>query len=140
MSPTVCHHLYHLLSQTKLKNNIVATAKGHCFRYESKNMSFLERLWNYTMREIIFIGSEKHVKNSLLLSQKLIIKVLNDFDLIYKIESASDPFFGEKAGEKSLFQKSFKLKYEVRSKIPFNNSTIAVGSFNNAQDFFGKKT
>ena len=43
------------------------------------------------------------------------------------------------AGEKSLFQKAFKLKYEVRSKIPFNNTTIAIGSFNNAQDFFGNK-
>ena len=40
LSPTVCHHLYFMLSNTKLNKNIIATAHGHCFRYESKNMNF----------------------------------------------------------------------------------------------------
>ena len=139
LSPTVCHHLYFMLSNTKLNKNIIATAHGHCFRYESKNMNFLDRLWDFSMREIIFIGSEKHVANGLLKARNLIEELLGEFGLIYMIQSASDPFFGEMAGEKSLFQKAFKLKYEVRSKIPFNNTTIAIGSFNNSLDFFGKK-
>ena len=139
LSPTICHHLYFMLSNTKLNKNTIATAQGHCFRYESKNMNFLDRLWNFTMREIIFIGSEKHVSDGLLKARNLIEELLGEFGLIYLIQSASDPFFGEMAGEKSLFQKAFKLKYEVRSKIPFNNTSIAIGSFNNAQDFFGKK-
>jgi len=139
LSPTVCHHLYSMLSNTKLKQNLIATAQGHCFRYESKNMNFLDRLWNFTMREIIFVGSEKHVLKGLSITMKLIKEILDEFGLIYMIQSASDPFFGEMAGDKSLFQKAFKLKYEVRSKIPFNDTTIAIGSFNNSQDFFGKK-
>ena len=139
LSPTVCHHLYFMLSNTKLNKNIIATARGHCFRYESKNMNFLDRLWNFSMREIIFIGSEKHVYEGLLKARNLIEEILAEFGLIYMIQSASDPFFGEMAGEKSLFQQAFKLKYEVRSKIPFNNTTIAIGSFNNSLDFFGKK-
>ena len=139
LSPTICHHLYFMLSNTKLNKNIIATAQGHCFRYESRNMNFLDRLWNFTMREIIFLGSEKHVTKGLIKARNLIEEILDEFGLLYIIQSASDPFFGEMSGEKSLFQKAFKLKYEVRSKIPFNNSTIAIGSFNNAQDFFGKK-
>ena len=31
------------------------------------------------------------------------------------------------------------MKHEVKAKIPYNNSSIAIGSFNNAQDFFAKK-
>ena len=139
LSPTICHHLYFMLSNTKLNKNIIATAQGHCFRYESRNMNFLDRLWNFTMREIIFLGSERHVSKGLLKARNLIEEILEEFGLIYLIQSASDPFFGEMAGEKSLFQKAFKLKYEVRSKIPFNDTTIAIGSFNNSQDFFGKK-
>ena len=53
--------------------------------------------------------------------------------------TGSDPFFGDMSGDKALFQKSFKLKYEVRATIPYNKSTISIGSYNNAQDFFAKK-
>ena len=91
------------------------------------------------MRELIFIGSKDHVSKSLSQAMKLINKVLDDFGLSYVIESASDPFFGDMSGNKTLFQKAFKLKYEVRSTIPYNNTTISIGSYNNAQDFFGKK-
>tara|TARA_Y100001970_G_scaffold283333_1_gene398182 strand:- start:2201 stop:3388 length:1188 start_codon:yes stop_codon:yes gene_type:complete len=139
LSPTVCQHLYHYLSNSKLKNNITATATGHCFRYESKNMHFVDRLWNFTMREIIFVGSKEYVSKSLVKSMKLLNKVLDQFGLSYIIQSASDPFFGDMSGDKSLFQKTFKLKYEVRSAIPYNNSTISIGSYNNSQDFFAKK-
>ena len=91
------------------------------------------------MREIIFIGSENYVKNRLTLSQNLTKDLLDDIGLIYKIQTANDPFFGENSGDKLLFQKTFKLKHEVRAKIPYNNSSIAIGSYNKAQDFFAKK-
>ena len=34
-----------------------STAAGHCFRYESRNIRGLERLWDFTMREIIYCGA-----------------------------------------------------------------------------------
>ena len=39
LSPTVCHHLYFLLENTKIANSFVSTAKANCFRYETKNMN-----------------------------------------------------------------------------------------------------
>jgi seryl-tRNA synthetase len=30
------------------------------------------------------------------------------------------------------------LKFEIRAKLPFKNSTLAVGSYNYHQDFFGR--
>ena len=37
------------------------------------------------------------------------------------------------------YQNAFKLKYEVRADTPYNKSTVAIGSFNNSQNIFGKK-
>ena len=62
LAPTVCHHLYLTLSDSELPaEGLVATASGNCFRYESINMVSLERVWNFSMREIIFVGGDDHV-------------------------------------------------------------------------------
>jgi hypothetical protein len=63
LSPAVCHHLYFSLSDSEIDSaGLVATASGHCFRYESINMVSLERIWNFTMREIIFVGTDEQTK------------------------------------------------------------------------------
>lgn len=62
LAPTVCHHLYLTLSDSELPaEGLVATASGNCFRYKSINMVSLERVWNFSMREIIFVGGDDHV-------------------------------------------------------------------------------
>jgi len=42
------------LAQSELLQPRVITAMGKCFRYESSNLSGLERLWDFNMREIVF--------------------------------------------------------------------------------------
>jgi len=64
-------------------------------------------------------------------------KRLEDFGLQYIVESANDPFFiGE--FKQAAFQNAFQLKYEIRASLPFKGSTLAVGSYNYHQDFFGR--
>ena len=135
----MCHHLYFLLENKTITNNLVVTAKSNCFRYETKNMNSLERTWNFTMREIIFVGEETFVLKKLKEAQKKIINFLNSINLSYLIESANDPFFEGNYSDLIAYQNAFKLKYEVRATLPYNNSSIAIGSFNNSQNFFGKK-
>lgn len=139
LSPTVCQHLYFMLSNRKLKNNLIATARSNCFRYESKNMDSLERTWNFDMRELIIIGTEKYVLKKLNYLQKKIIKILDDFNISYFVESANDPFFQGNYNDLIAYQNAFKLKFEVRGETPYNKKSIAIGSFNNSQNFFGKK-
>ncbi len=139
LSPTVCHHLYFFLENSDLKKNMVATAKSNCFRYETKNMNSLERTWNFNMREIIFLGNEKFVTKKLLEIQKKIINFLKSINLSFYVESANDPFFDGNYNDLIAYQNAFKLKYEVRAITPYNNSSIAIGSFNNSQNVFGKK-
>jgi hypothetical protein len=61
LSPTICFHYYAWLAGKHLASSQTATAVGRCYRYESGGLSSLERLWDFTMREIVFVGSQRHV-------------------------------------------------------------------------------
>lgn len=139
LSPAVCYHLYFSLADSRLtEDHIAATAVGNCFRYESSNLNSLERLWNFTMREIIFIGSKDYVLEQRELGRQKMAKKLEAIGMAYKVESANDPFFiGEY--KQAAFQNAFHLKYEIRALLPYKHSTLAVGSYNYHQDFFGRQ-
>jgi seryl-tRNA synthetase len=138
LAPTICHHLYLALRGTRLSEGMIATASGHCFRYESRNMKSLERLWNFTMREIIFVGSAEHVRNSLADARERIRPIMEEFQLTHKIMSANDPFFIGTFRDQAAFQAAFELKYEIRAALPYKEDTLAVGSYNRHNDFFGR--
>ncbi len=139
LSPAVCYHLYFALADQPLPDGqVVATAVGNCFRYESINLSSLERLWNFTMREVIFVGSKEFVLESRELARQRMSAVFEAIGLAYRVESANDPFFIGEFRKQTAFQSAFQLKFEVRARLPFKDTTLAVGSYNYHQDFFGR--
>lgn len=139
LSPAVCYHLYFSLADQSLPGGqLAATAVGHCFRYESTNLNSLERMWDFTMREIIFVGSADFVLQNREHGRKLVAEFFERIGLAYKVESANDPFFVGEFRKQAAFQNAFQLKYEIRARLPFKESTLAVGSYNYHQDFFGR--
>lgn len=139
LSPAVCYHLYFGLADQPLPNGkLVATAVGTCFRYEAINLRSLERLWNFTMREIIFVGPKDFVLENRELARQRMARVLEEIGIAYRVESANDPFFIGEFRKQAAFQSAFQLKFEVRASLPFKSSTLAVGSYNYHQDFFGR--
>ena len=139
LSPAVCYHLYFSLADHPLPNgHLSATAVGHCFRYESTNLNSLERMWDFTMREIIFVGPANFVLENRERGRKQVAHFLESIGLAYKVESANDPFFVGEFRKQIAFQNAFQLKYEIRARLPFKDSTLAVGSYNYHQDFFGR--
>ena len=72
----------------------VTARRASCFRYESKNIIGLDRAWDFTMREVIFVGTESWVTDR---RQKAIEAVSSSrspsWDLDCAIETANDPFF-----------------------------------------------
>jgi len=66
---------------------------NRCFRYESKNITELDRLWEFSMREIVFIGAKDEVLTAKAESLELVWKLIEILDLTAHIETASDPFF-----------------------------------------------
>ena len=145
LSPAVCYHLYFALADAPLPGGkLVATAVGNCFRYEAINLVSLERLWNFTMREVIFIGPKEFVLENREIARQRMSQALEEFGLAYRVESANDPFFIGEFRKQAAFQSAFQLKFEIRARLPFrtqpaaNPATLAVGSYNYHQDFFGR--
>lgn len=139
LSPAVCYHLYFALADKPLPGEaLTATAVGNCFRYESTNLNSLERLWNFTMREVIFVGSKDFVLKSRETARERMQTVFEKIGLAYRVESATDPFFIGEFRKQAAFQSAFQLKFEIRAALPFKHSTLAVGSYNYHQDFFGR--
>ena len=139
LSPAVCYHLYFALADKPLPNGkLIATAVGSCFRYEAINLISLERMWNFTMREVIFVGPKEFVLDNRELARQRMRKTFEEIGLAYGVESANDPFFIGEFRKQAAFQSAFQLKYEIRAKLPFKNSSLAVGSYNYHQDFFGR--
>lgn len=139
LSPAVCYHLYFALADKPLPGGqAIATAVGTCFRYESSNLVSLERLWNFTMREVIFVGSKDFVLHNRETARLRMAQVFERLGLAYRVESANDPFFIGEFRKQVAFQSAFQLKFEIRARLPFAGSTLAVGSYNYHQDFFGR--
>ncbi len=140
LSPAVCYHAYGALEgmqfddvQDGLK---VFTAKGSCFRYESKNITDLDRLWEFSMREIIFIGEKEKVIAARKESMEIIWRLIEILDLTASIETASDPFFSTEFKSLRFFQLANELKFELNLDISEEKS-IAAASFNYHENFFG---
>jgi len=139
LSPAVCYHCYNALEGSEIASNTehIVTARGKCFRYEAGNMVGLERLWEFSMREIIFVGSAAGVRSrrrtSLMFAQALV----DELGLVGQIEVATDPFFVSDASEKRTYQAGFQLKYELRLELPAEGKSLAVASFNIHDSFFG---
>ena len=137
LEPSVCNTCYYLLSESKFHENTVYTTYNKVFRNEFSKTDSLDRLTNFSVRDIMFVGDEQFV---LTVRQKLIedlAKLLAYFHIDCKIESANDPFFSSEIDRK-LFQYSFGLKYELLATIPHSNNLLAIGSVNLHLDTFGK--
>jgi hypothetical protein len=138
LAPAVCFHCYAWLHDSQLDEPSAITAVGKCFRYESSNLTGLERLWDFTMREIIFVGPKDYVLTQRRKAIDEAVSILDEWGLAYDIRSATDPFFIEEYSAQVAFQSGFDLKYEIQALLPYKDKTLAVGSFNHHQDFFGR--
>lgn len=138
LSPSVCFHWYHWLHDSVLTAPRSITAKGKCFRYESSNLSGLERLWDFTMREIVFVGPPDFVLDRRQASIAHAVRLLDALGLRYTVATATDPFFVDSYAVQAAFQQGFELKFELLCPLPYAGRNLAVGSVNYHQDFFGR--
>lgn len=139
LSPAVCYHIYHMYQgQTLAEPLRVHGICGRCFRYESANISDLRRLWDFTLREIVFLGSRKAVLAERDAAIERFPRFLEEHRLEGEIRTASDPFFvAPDSVAKTYFQLSAETKYEVSLPLA-GGERLAAASFNYHTDFFGR--
>lgn len=138
LSPSVCFHWYMWLRDSQLREPCAITALGKCFRYESANLTGLERLWDFSMREIVFVGPSDYVLSSRTTLVDLSVALLKDLGMAFEITTATDPFFVESYAVQAAYQQGFELKFELLAPLPYSGKKLAIGSINYHQDFFGR--
>jgi len=138
LSPAVCFHLYDFLSGRRLTAPYVGCALGRCFRYEAANLTGLERMWDFSMLEIVTVGAPTKVLPMRDACESVVAQLLADMQISHAVTVATDPFFVGEYGVQAGFQSAFELKYEIRADLPKTQKTLAIGSYNYHQDHFGK--
>jgi hypothetical protein len=141
--PATCYHCYQGLAGGELSApGKTFTAVGKCFRYESKNTVGLDRLWDFTMREIIFVGTADWVQSQRERAMETVMAQLAEWDLDCEVETANDPFFASMYASKTYYQMRGDLKFEMKLAIepgPHGEPRrFAAGSFNLHENFFGQ--
>lgn len=139
LSPAVCYHVYSLYQDRAVPvTGAVYNICGKCYRYESANTTDLRRLWEFTMRELVFLGPQSEVLAGRDQSIKMISELLDVHMLAAEIRTASDPFFlAPDAVAKTYFQLKSDSKFEISLFLP-DGARLAAGSLNYHSDFFGR--
>jgi seryl-tRNA synthetase len=143
VTPATCYHVYQSLEGKTVNGPGQAfTASGRCARYESTNMIGLDRLWEFTMRELVLVGSESWVAENRQKGMDAFIALVEEWDLEASIETANDPFFAPVYATKTFWQSQGGLKYELRFTVEPGEGgrprTISCGSANLHEGFFGQ--
>jgi seryl-tRNA synthetase len=139
LAPAVCYHVYHRNQGLTLPSDGIAySVRGKCFRYESSNMRELTRLWDFTMRELVFLGTRDYVLEERERCVEIVGEFLDELGFAAEIRTASDPFYiAPDASSKTYFQLTAETKYELSAVLP-NEQRLAIGSLNYHTDFFGR--
>jgi seryl-tRNA synthetase len=137
LRPAVCLPIYRALEKTSLpERGLTITTTGKAFRYESRNLDGIQRLWDFSMREIVFLGSAAEVEQHRRSAVELVVSLLGEWDVAARIVSATDPFFATVRGTKALFQRARALKHEI--VVDVGSGLLAAGSINAAGTLFGE--
>lgn len=139
LPPTMCFHTYHQYADgPPPRPNTVVTSRGKAFRYESRYRRSLERLWDFTIREIVFLGTPDFVLASRTRLMERAYALTESLGLGGRCEVAGDPFFlNESAAVRAWSQRLLEMKYELR--LPLDDERdVAVASFNYHEQVFGK--
>ena len=124
-TPSACLHIYPML-EGKTLSNCSFTTKAQVYRHENQNFNGNTRLWNFSVREIVFIGEEQYVKNSLKNFESHILNFSKKHFLETDLVSASDHFYPTKENLiKQKMQLSNSLKKELICKIDGKETALA---------------
>jgi seryl-tRNA synthetase len=137
LPPTMCYHTFDQFASSIVDGTLVVTAKGGSFRHESRYHRTLERLSDFTIRETVFVGPARFVREARDRLRRRAIELVEELDLAGRCEVANDPFFaGAEGAAKVSSQRLLELKHELHLDIGGDDAdsgearSIAVGSFN----------
>jgi len=138
LPPTMCFHTFHQLAGHRFaaEERRVVTARGKSFRFESRYARSLERLWDFTIREVVCLGDPAFVTKARADLMSDVFAYLEELGLSGYCEVGNDPFFTDAdTPGRTTSQRMLELKYELRADVG-DDRTVAIGSFNLHDQFF----
>jgi seryl-tRNA synthetase len=137
LSPAVCYHAYEHLAGQRLDRPITITAESACFREADRKAAGSGRFWEFTMREVVFVGASAWVVARRDDWMSRIRELASSLGLVGSLEAATDPFFGVTGRGRRLLQQVKGLKYEL--SLVAGQGSLPVASFNLHETFFGQR-
>ena len=129
LTPSACLHVYPMLQGRKIEENTVITLKARVYRNEKDNFSKMTRLWDFSVREIVFIGTKEFVQEMLNEMKMKALELAKEISPKAKLVVAHDHFYKSQRNDiKSRIQSRNELKHELI--ISINGEDVSVGSFN----------
>ncbi len=132
----VCLHCYPHFENQVVTNPVTLTTQGRCYRYGAEEMQGIENLWEFIMRESIYMGSADYVRERLGDIRRLTTEWMARLGINCWIEAAGDPFYAERPDVLRKSRLIKENKYELRCNLP--KSSVAVASFNFHGPHFSK--
>ena len=140
LNPAACFPCYPALSGQTFAEGACYTWLGRVFRYESRNINGLDRLYEFNVRELVFAGDEAYVRDCRAKSLPIVEELAHTFDLDCRIQTATDPFFATVSAAKKYWQAAQEVKNEIKIPVLDGNGQtklLACGSINLHGNFFG---
>lgn len=133
-----CYNIYIHLRGARLDGPRYVTTVASCFRNE-KHYDELKRLWGFTMREIVCIGTAEDVQGHLTAFKTRILDFTGRLGLDLQTEVATDPFY-EPQSSRAVMQRLFPQKEELVYRGEGGaGGPVAIGSLNFHRNFFGER-
>ena len=142
LNPAACFPCYPSLKGKNVGAGECHSWLGRVFRYESRNISGLDRLYEFSVRELVFVGSDEYTRECRQKALKAVEELVGFFDLDAIVQTATDPFFATVSAAKKFWQQSQEVKNEILIPVAKNDGShkeLACGSINLHGNFFGQK-
>lgn len=135
--PAACLHCYAGIADRTIDSTLVVVGvRNRCARGDETVDADHGRLREFTMREIVLIGSGSDVERARRALMRRAQTYVTRLDLTATIEVATDPFHIPADRGRLALQRLRALKYELL--MPVAGKRIAVASFNYHEDYFGR--
>jgi seryl-tRNA synthetase len=137
LSPAACYPVYPLVASRGQMpaDGLLFDVACDCFRREPSKM--LDRLQSFRMREYVRVGTPRQIDEFRRRWMKLAEGLAARLGLSWRIDHASDPFFGRGGKLMAVSQVEQALKFELLIPVHSTEQPTACMSFNYHRDHFG---
>jgi len=137
LSPAACYPVYPLAASrgNVPDGGLLFDVACDCFRREPSR--HLDRLQSFRMREYVCIGTPDQIGDFRKRWMTRAQAIADRLGLTYRVEQASDPFFGRGGKLMATAQIEQSLKFELLIPLRSEEQPTACMSFNYHRDHFG---